>query len=77
MKMKFNRLDDNNIQVKFKDSKCEYDFNYIKMIKYLSTGNKLGTPEYSESISKKEIEKIEEMIEKINLCINKNDSSLG
>jgi hypothetical protein len=74
--MKFDRLDDNNIQVKFKDSKGEYNFDYIKMIKYLYKGQQFDAPEYSESISKKEREKIEEMINKINSCIHENDSNL-
>jgi len=65
--------DAEEIKVKLRNEDGDFDFDYIKLIEYLHERNELEETEYPDDITAIEQEKIDDMINKINESIIRDD----
>ena len=75
MRLVFYRGTDGEVAVKIKDTEGERDFSYTEMIQWLYENKNLEDPEFSETVSDIEQEKLKAMIEKINMIGNQISES--
>jgi hypothetical protein len=72
MKLVFNK-NENKGDVKISRNDNTEDFSYVNMLKYLLDGDELEDSRFNGSFSDEEKNAVNEMIEKINEAINKED----